>query len=98
MADGHDLGGGTSTADTNAHVEFLELVSTQEKDGLVNLEAHGGGFKELDWLSVDFDEALATGDVGDSCCVFLSAEGLNLFCFSHLSFLDLCSFLLDQAK
>ena len=51
------MGGGTSTADTNAHVEFLELVSTQEKDGLVNLEAEGGGLKEVEGLAVNFNEA-----------------------------------------
>jgi hypothetical protein len=44
----------------------------------------------LDWLSVDFDEALATGDVIDSCCVFLSTNGLRteyLFLVFFYSFL-----------
>ena len=48
---------GTTTTHTDADVEVLEAVGTEQKDGLVNLEAEGGGLKEVEGLAVNFNEA-----------------------------------------
>lgn len=87
LTDGHNLGGGTTTTDSAADVEVLEAVGTEEEDGFPNLKAEGSGLEEVEGLSVNFDEAGTGGGVGDSGGVLLSAEALNLLCFSftHLS-------------
>ncbi len=89
LTDGHNLSGGTTSAYTNADVEILEAVGAKKEYGFPNLKAKGGGFEEIEGLSVDFDEAGAGGGVGDSGCVLLSSEALYLLCFffSHLLFL-----------
>ena len=84
LTDGHDLGAWTSTTDTNAHVKILEFVSTQKEDGFVNLEAERRGFKELDGLSVDFDETSSSGDVCDRSSILFSSEALDLLGFTLL--------------
>jgi len=86
LADGHHLGAGTTSVDAHADVEVLEAVGTEEEDGLENLHAEGRGLNELDGLSVDADESLSGGAVGNSGGVLLAAEGLYLFGFRHLFF------------
>lgn len=80
------MGGGTTAADTNADIQVLEALGSEEEDGLEDLETKGGGFEKLEGLAVDFDESSAGGAVGNSGRVLLSAEALYLFCFfvSHL--------------
>ena len=87
MTDGHNLGGCTTTTDTNSDVEVLEAVGTEEENGFPDLKAKGSWFEELKGLSVNFDEASTGGSVSNSGGVLLSAEALNLLCFffTHLS-------------
>lgn len=54
-----------------------ELVETEEKDGLVDLEAKDGGLDEAQRLAVDLDEALALLAVCDSSGSLLLAEALD---------------------
>ena len=54
-----------------------ELVETEEKDGLVDLEAKDGGLDEAQRLAVDLDEALALLAVCDSSGGLLLAEALD---------------------
>ena len=61
MTDGHNLGGCTTTTDTNSDVEVLEAVGTEEENGFPDLKAKGSWFEELKGLSVNFDEASTGG-------------------------------------
>ena len=45
LADGHDLGAGTTATDAHADVQALKTGLAQEKDGLHNLHPH------RDWLN-----------------------------------------------
>jgi hypothetical protein len=89
LTDGHNLRGGTTTTDTAADVELLEAVGTEKEDGFPNLKAEGSGLEEVEGLSVNFDEAGTGGGVGNSGGVLLSAEALNLLCFTFFTHLSL---------
>ena len=47
LTDGHYLGSGTATTDTDANVQLCELVSAKKQNRLINLHAHGRGFQKL---------------------------------------------------
>tara|TARA_B100000787_G_C16041850_1_gene227315 strand:- start:155 stop:628 length:474 start_codon:yes stop_codon:yes gene_type:complete len=81
LTDGHDLGGRTSTSDTDADVELVESLGSEEEDGLVDLHAHGGGLKELEGLTVDTDVTGTGANMGNGGGVLLSAEALDLVLF-----------------
>jgi len=98
LTDGHNLGGGTTTTDSAADVEVLEAVGTEEEDWLPNLKAEGGGFQKVKGLSVNFNEASVGSCVGNSGGILLSAEALNLFCFTHFVLMDSVLEAKDQAK
>jgi len=81
LTDGHDLGGRTSTSDTDSDVEGIEAGSTEEEDGLVNLHSHGGGLEELESLTVNTDVTGTGANVSNGGGVLLSTEALDLVLF-----------------
>ena len=74
LTHGEDLGGGTTTGDTDADVETLEVTGTEEENGLPNLHAEGCGLEKLNRLAVHVDESLSGGGSSDSGCVLLATE------------------------
>lgn len=79
LADGQNLRGRTTTSDANANVESLKARCAQKKDGLQNLQSHGGGLHNVQRLSIDTNISAAFSDGGDSGGVLLPSESLNQF-------------------
>ena len=101
MSDGVDLGGVTTSGDTDSDINTLcipvsacpsfsfqicpplisflrtELVETEDKDWLVDLEAEDLWLDECKRLSVNLDQALALLAVGDCGGGLLLAEALH---------------------
>lgn len=77
LTDGVDLGGVTTTGDADADVDTGELVSADDQEGLVDLEAQDLRLDQREGLAVDLDEALALLAVGDSGGRLLLAEALH---------------------
>lgn len=59
LADGVDLGGVTTTGDTDTDVDTGELVSADDQERLVDLEAEDLRLDQAERLAVDLDETLA---------------------------------------
>jgi len=89
LTDCHNLRSCTTTLYTDTDVQVLEAVSSEKQDWFPDLKTEGCGLKKLEGLSVNFDEASASGGVSNSCCIFLSAEALNLLCFLRFTHLSL---------
>lgn len=77
LADRVDLGDVAATLDTDADVDLVEVVGTEEEDRLDGLLAERRGLEELDRLAVDTDEAAAGLAVGDSDSGLLASENLD---------------------
>ena len=88
LSHGHDLGHGTGSLDSYSNAEILESVTTGDKDWLEDFHSHGLWLDELEWLSIDSNDAFAlsvstfallgTLNEGDGRSVFLFTEGSNL--------------------
>jgi len=87
LTDCHNLRSCTTTLYTDTDVQVLEAVSSEKQDWFPDLKTEGSWFKEMNRLSVNFDEAGTCSCVGNSGGVLFSAEALNLLCFffTHLS-------------
>ena len=77
LADGEDLVGLATTADSHSDVDVLELVAADEQDGLEDLEAEGLGLDQSEGLAVHADGTVALGADGNSGRGLLLAECLN---------------------
>jgi len=85
LADGHDLGSGTTSSDADAQVKVFEPVSSEQKNGFVDFQPHGGWLKDVERFTVHADESLAFRAVADCGGVFLSSKALDtLFILSLL--------------
>ena len=73
-----DLVCGTTTTDSDFHVKVLESVSTDEEDGLNDLELEGLGFDQTECSSINSDGSGTLGNDGDSGSILLLTESLNL--------------------
>lgn len=67
-----DLGGLTTTLDTDANIHVGEALLAEEEDGLEKLEAQHLGLDKVEGDTVDTDHALAGLAVGDGSGGFLS--------------------------
>ena len=84
LTDGVDLGSAATRADADADVELLELVSTDDQEGLSELHGQGLGGDEVDGRAIDTENAggvLGGLDEHNSDGGLLAAEALDLFCF-----------------
>jgi len=77
LADSIDLGSVTTTLDTDADVDLTVPVGTEEEDRLPHLKAECLGLHELDWHTVDLDEALALLHEGNSDSFALASKCLH---------------------
>lgn len=84
LSDSVDLVGGTTTSDSDSHVEILEPVSTSKENGLVHLQSEGLGFEQVEGSTVDSDVAGSLGAEGNSGGVLLSSECLDRLFLTHL--------------
>ena len=85
LADGHYLSGLSTSSDTATQVEVLEPVSSEQKNGFVDFQPHGGWLKDVERFTVHADESLALRAVADCGGVFLSSKALDtLFILSLL--------------
>lgn len=66
LSDGVDLGGVTTTGDTDSDVNVGELVQTNQDQWLVNLESQDFWLNKGDWGTVNLDQTLTFLDMGDS--------------------------------
>ena len=78
LTDGVDLGGVSTTSNSDTDIDTGELVKTDDQDGLVDLESQDLGLDEVEGLSVDLDESLSS--LFPSCQYFLSHLRLVLYC------------------
>ena len=79
LSDGKNLGSWTTSAHANSDVHVLELVSTEEEEGLENLKSEACWFQNVDGLAVYLDDSVALAGSCNSSGVLLSSERLNLF-------------------
>lgn len=77
LTDGINLGGVTTTVDTDTDVDVGELVKTNDEERLVDLKSEDLWLNEGKRRSVDLDETTAGLAVGDGSGRLLLAEALN---------------------
>jgi hypothetical protein len=85
LADGEHLVGGTTTLNSDSDVDVFKLVTTDEEDGLEGLDSEGLRLNQAESLAVNSDGASSLGASGNSGCVLLLTESLNLFLFAHFA-------------
>jgi hypothetical protein len=84
LTDGVDLGSVTTTGDANTDVDVGELLETGDQKWLVDLEAEDFRLNEVEGLSVDLDQTLAS--LFSNLSVF-SPPRINHRCSAHISYL-----------
>lgn len=78
LSDGVDLRGVTTSSDSDSHVNLREVLLTQKEDGFEGFNSESGGVKVIQRNTVDSDHTGSGLDEGDSDCVPLASERLNI--------------------
>ena len=87
-SDSHDLVHSTTALNSNSDAEILKFIGSNDEDWLINLSSHGLWLDKRNWLFVDSDESVSLLAKGNSGSVLLLSESsnlLNLFLFTHIS-------------
>jgi hypothetical protein len=70
-ANGINLRSDTSTLDADANIEVAELVLSNNKNRLEDLQAESSGLDKLNGLSIDLDQTASLLGKGNCGCIFL---------------------------